>query len=136
MRFIFFFFLLELKNPGAAYTWVRLIHGGGLYTEQYGNFPYKRCFFSKYLILCLHDLSSLSPKLCFFARSGPPFVIRGVLIGWGWPGLQMVDLSERENRLWGRERGDRANTELNLRLMASSEKLRYQRSCCFSRMKI
>jgi len=24
----------------------------------------------------------------------------------------MVDLSERENGLWGRERGDRANTEL------------------------
>jgi len=23
----------------------------------------------------------------------------------------MVDLSERENGLWGRERGDRANTE-------------------------
>ena len=23
----------------------------------------------------------------------------------------MVDLSEQENRLWGRERGDRANTE-------------------------
>ena len=62
-------------------------------------------------ILCLHDLPSLSPKLCFTARSGPPFVIRSVLIGWGWPGLQMVDLSERENRLWGRERGDRANTE-------------------------
>jgi len=25
----------------------------------------------------------------------------------------MVDLSERENGLWGRERGDRANLELN-----------------------
>jgi len=32
-------------------------------------------------------------------------------MGWGCPGLQMVDLSERENRLSGRERGDRANTE-------------------------
>jgi len=61
--------------------------------------------------MCLHDLPSLSPKLCFFARSGPPFVIRSVLIGWGWPGLQMVALSERENGLWGREREDRANTE-------------------------
>jgi len=48
----------------------------------------------------------------FFARSGPPFIIRSVLIGWGLPGLQMVDLSERENGIWGRERGDRANTEL------------------------
>ena len=65
-------------------------------------------------ILCLHDLPSLSHKLCFFARSGPPFVIRSVLIGWGCSGFQMVDLSERENRLWGRERGDRANTELVL----------------------
>ena len=27
-----FFLLLELKNPGAAYT----VLGGGLYTEQYG----------------------------------------------------------------------------------------------------
>ena len=25
----------------------------------------------------------------------------------------MVDLSEREKRLWGRERGDRANAELS-----------------------
>jgi len=62
-------------------------------------------------ILCLHDLPFLSPKLHYFARSGPPFVIRSVLIEWGYPGLQMVDLSERENGLWGRERGDRANTE-------------------------
>jgi len=61
--------------------------------------------------LCLHDLPSLFPKLLYFARSGPPFVIRSILIGWGCPGLQMVDLSERENGLWGRERGDRANTE-------------------------
>jgi len=64
-------------------------------------------------ILYLHDLRSLSPKVRYFARPGPPFVIRSVLIGWGWgcPGLQMVDLSERENRLWGRERGDRSNIE-------------------------
>jgi len=60
-------------------------------------------------ILCLHDLSSLSPKLRYFARSGPPFVIRSVLIRWGWLGLQILDLSERENGLWGRERGDCAN---------------------------
>ena len=51
----------------------------------------------------------LSPKVRFLARSGPPFVIRSVLVGWGCPGLQMVDLSEQENGLWGRERGDRAN---------------------------
>jgi len=67
----------------------------------------------------LLDLPSLSPKLCFFllflmifcplfARSGPPFVIRSVLIGSGSPGLQMVHLSERENGVWGRERGYRA----------------------------
>ena len=57
-------------------------------------------------------ISPLSPpKLRYFARSGPPFVIRSVFIGWGCPGLQMVDLSERENGLWGRERGDRANIE-------------------------
>jgi len=62
-------------------------------------------------ILCFHDLPSLSPKVRYFARSGPPFVIRSVLIGWGCPGLQMVDLSERENGLWGREREDRANIE-------------------------
>jgi len=52
------------------------------------------------------------PKLRYFARSGPPFVIQSVLIGWGCPGLKMVDLSERENGLWGGERGDRANIEL------------------------
>jgi len=63
------------------------------------------------LILCLHDLPSLSPKVRYFARSGPPFVIRSVLIGWGCPGLQMVDLSERENGLWG-ERGEIVQTEL------------------------
>jgi len=55
-------------------------------------------------ILCLHDLPPLSPKLRYLARSGPPFVIRSLLIGWGCPGLKMVDLSERENGLWGRER--------------------------------
>ena len=31
-------------------------------------------------ILCLHDLPSLSPKVRFLARSGPPFVIRGIPI--------------------------------------------------------
>ena len=61
-------------------------------------------------ILCLHDFPSLSP-LTSVARSGPPFVIRSVLIGWGCPGLPMVDLSERNNGVWGREWGDRANTE-------------------------
>jgi len=66
---------------------------------------------SELFILCLHDLSILSPKLRFLARSGPPFVIQRDLIGWGCPGLQMVDLSERENGVWGRERGDLANTE-------------------------
>jgi len=61
--------------------------------------------------LSLPDLPSLSQKLIvsLFARSDPPFVIRSVLIEWGCPGLQMVDLSERENRAWGRDRGDRAN---------------------------
>jgi len=68
-------------------------------------------FFYFVAILCLHDLPSLSPKLRYFARSGPPFVTRSVLIGWECPRLQMVDLSEREYGLWGRERGDRANTE-------------------------
>jgi len=61
-------------------------------------------------ILCLHDLPSLSPKLCFFVRSGPPFVIRSVLIGWGCPGLQTVDLSERENIDFGGERGEIVQT--------------------------
>ena len=62
------------------------------------------------LILCLHDPLSLSPKLRFFTRSGPSFVIRSVLIGWGCLGSQMVDLSERENGVWRKERADRANT--------------------------
>jgi len=34
-------------------------------------------------ILSLLDLPSHFPKLRSFACSGPPFVIRGVLIGWG-----------------------------------------------------
>jgi len=54
------------------------------------------------------------PQTPFFARAGPPFVIRSVLIGWGLSGLQMVDLSERENGIWKRERGDRANIEFLL----------------------
>jgi len=29
-------------------------------------------------ILCLHDLFSLSPKVRFLARSGPPLVIRSI----------------------------------------------------------
>jgi len=61
--------------------------------------------------MSLHDLRSLTPTLRSLARSGPPFAIRIVLIGWGCPGLEMVDLSERENGVWGRERRDRANTE-------------------------
>jgi len=59
-----------------------------------------------FLILCLHDLPSLSPKLYYFDCSGPPYVIRSVLIGWGCPGLQLVDLTERGNGLWGREKGN------------------------------
>jgi len=70
----------------------------------------------RYTILCLHDILSLSPKLSFFARSGPPFQIRSVLIGLGCPKLQMVDLSERENRLCGGGRGVRANTELGMEI--------------------
>jgi len=54
----------------------------------------------------------LSPKLRFLARSGPPFVIRGIPIQWERSGLQMADLNERNNGVWGSERGDRANTEL------------------------
>jgi len=49
------------------------------------------------------------PQTPFFSRSGPPFVIRSVLIGC--PRL-VVDLSGRENTVWGRERRDRANTEM------------------------
>ena len=82
-----------------------VIHRFNLKNNQITLFP---CFT---FILCLHDLPSLFPKLRYFALSDPPFVIRSVLIGWGCPGLQMVDLSERENGLWGRERGDRANIE-------------------------
>ena len=66
-------------------------------------------------IVRLHDLLSLSPvNSVFFARSGRPFVIQSVLIGWGCSGLQMVNLSGRENGVWGRERGNRANTEYTL----------------------
>jgi len=52
-------------------------------------------------IFWVSSISPLSHKL--------RFLIRSVLIGWGCPGLQMVDLSEWENWVWGRERGDRAN---------------------------
>jgi len=58
-----------------------------------------------------HDLPSLSPKLRFFARSGPPFVIRSIFLGLGCRGLQVADLNERKNGVWVEERGDRANTE-------------------------
>jgi len=65
---------------------------------------------------------SLSPKVCFLARSGPPFVIRSVLIGWGHPGhphpmrtLRITnggpERAKKKNRVWGRETGDHANTE-------------------------
>ena len=76
------------------------------------------------LYVCTISPLSLSPKLRFFNRSGPPFIIRSVLFGWGCPGLQMadlperpnasermVDLSERVNVVRERERGDRSNTE-------------------------
>jgi len=59
--------------------------------------------------LCLHDLSSLSPKPRFFARSGPPFVIRSVLIGWGCPGSKMVDLTNKTE--FGGERGEIEQTQ-------------------------
>ena len=54
-------------------------------------------------ILCLHDLPSLSlsPTLRFLARSGPPFVIRGIPIQWERSGLKMADLSERNNAVGG-----------------------------------
>jgi len=94
-----------------------------LHTQEWGHLKQRLVFtmnlpgvvrFQLFLsreILCLHDLPPLSPKLRYFARSGPPFVIRSVIIGWGCPKLQMVDLSARESGLWGRERGDRANTD-------------------------
>ena len=49
-------------------------------------------------LLYLHDLPSLSPVF----RSGPPFVIRSVIIGCVCPGLKMTDLNEKE---FGGERG-------------------------------
>jgi len=58
------------------------------------------------IIFCVCTISLFSPpNSVLFARSGPPFVIRSVLIGRGCPGLQMVDLSERKNRLWGEREG-------------------------------
>jgi len=62
-------------------------------------------------LFCVCPISPLSPKVCFLARSGPPFVIRGIPIQWERSGLQMADLNERKNRVWGIEKGDRANTE-------------------------
>ena len=66
----------------------------------------------------VYTTSSLSTSnsvfFCFFvfsSLSGPPFVIRSVLIGLGCPRLRMVDLSKGGNGVWGRNRGDRANTE-------------------------
>jgi len=64
-------------------------------------------------ILCLHDLSSLSPKFRFLARSGPPFVLRGIPIQWERSGLQMADLNERENGVGG-ERSYEQNIALDL----------------------
>jgi len=72
------------------------------------------------------------PQTPFFACSGPPFVIRSVLIGWGCPGLQMVDLSERENGFWGRERRDRANTEWRKYRKSSLNKEEVEFSACYS----
>jgi len=62
----------------------------------------KLLFHSKYfglLWVSLLDLPSLSPRLRFFARSGPlslarSFVNQSVLIGWVCPGLRMVNMSE------------------------------------------
>ena len=48
--------------------------------------------------------SPLSTPNSIFFSLGLPFVVRSVLIGCECPGLQMVDLSEREN---GRREGER-----------------------------
>jgi len=81
---------------------------------EFPGFSNRHDIFSRSIILCLHDLPSLSHKVCFLALSGPPFVIRGIPIQWERSRLQMADLNERKNRVWGREKGDRANTELPL----------------------
>jgi len=46
------------------------------------------------IILCLHDLPSLSPPTPFSLSS---FVIRGIPIQWERSGVQMADLNERKN---------------------------------------
>jgi len=74
---------------------------------QFENRPFLIWVF----LFCVCTISPLSPKVRFVARSGPPFVIRAILIQWERSGLQMADLNERNNGVWGRERGDRANTE-------------------------
>jgi len=63
---------------------------------------YESFQFIKTVILCLHDLPSLCPKVCFLARLGLPFLIRGIPIQWERSGLQMADLNKRKNRVWGR----------------------------------
>jgi len=49
----------------------------------------------------------------FFARPGPPFVIRDIPIQKERSGLQIADLNGRKNGVWGRDREDRANAEYN-----------------------
>ena len=59
--------------------------------------------------------SSLSIPQTPFFRSGPPFVIRSVLIGL--PRITHGG-AERENGFWGGERGDSANPEAETRRRA------------------
>jgi len=54
-------------------------------------------------------ISPLSPPPNSVFSLVPPFVMRSVLVGWGFLGSKMADLRERENGVWGRKRGNRAN---------------------------
>jgi len=68
-------------------------------------------------ILSLHDLLSLPQTPFSRSLRSIPFVIRG--IQWERYRLQMADLNERKNGVWGREKGNRANTEDVLQLLGA-----------------
>jgi len=79
---------------------------------------FRRALKREISILRLHDLLPLSPSQTPFLFCSLTSAICDPkrLIGWGCPGSHMVNLSERKNGVWGRERGDRANPEYKLEI--------------------
>jgi len=74
---------MDVSSTGHLQPRINNLNASELFEVKLSLLKIKTRLYYKWLppIQCLHDLPSLSPKLCFLARSGPPFLERSHWMG-------------------------------------------------------